>query len=59
MAEAAIALHEKDNAAAEAAYRRAIKADPKRGAPYNALAYLLLGAKRTDEALVELRDKPA
>lgn len=52
MAEAAIAIHEKDTVAAEADFRKAMSVDPMSGAPCNGLAYLLLGAGRTDEALV-------
>jgi tetratricopeptide (TPR) repeat protein len=55
MAEAAIALHEKDKARAESLYRQAMAADPRRGAPYNGLAYLLLGDGKIDDALIVFR----
>lgn len=55
MAQAQIASRRKDAKGAEALYRKAVEAAPDKGAPYNGLAYFLLGAKRTDEAVAVFR----
>lgn len=55
MAQAQIAAREKDAKGAEALYRKAVEAAPGKGAPYNGLAYFLLGAKRSDEAVEVFR----
>ncbi len=45
-----------DLAAAEAAFRRAIAAHPGAPAPWNNLAYVLLGLDRTNEAIAAARE---
>ena len=54
-AEAALANYEKDTAKVEALYRKAVVEAPAQGLPYNYLAYFLLKAKRTDEAVSTFR----
>lgn len=55
LAQARIAEHEKDDAAAERLYRSAIAVRPDAGEAYNQLGYLLLRVRRRDEAVAAFR----
>lgn len=55
VAEAEIAIRDKDPRRAESLYHQAMEAAPDKGLPYNALAYFLLNNKRTDEAVATFR----
>ena len=55
LARAQIAEHEKDAAAAEESYRKAVTAEPGNGEGHNEFGYFLLRNKRVNEAIAEFR----
>jgi len=55
IAQGGIAQYEKEPAKAEGFYRQAMAEAPDKGLPYNLLGYLLLQARRTDEAVETFR----